>query len=45
MTDQAQSLIIAPSILSANFAQLGVELQRINQSGANWIFEINQVTL
>ena len=37
MTNPDQPLIIAPSILSANFAQLGVELQRINQSGANWI--------
>lgn len=29
--------LIAPSILSADFSQLGAEIQRIDQAGADWI--------
>lgn len=29
--------LIAPSILSADFSQLGAEIQRIDKAGANWI--------
>lgn len=32
-----QPLLIAPSILSADFAMLGAELQRLEQAGADWI--------
>ncbi len=33
----AQSPVIAPSILSADFAQLGAEIRAIDQGGADWI--------
>ena len=29
--------IIAPSILSANFAQMGNEIRRMEDAGADWI--------
>lgn len=33
----AQSVIIAPSILSADFARLGEEVRAIDEAGADWI--------
>jgi ribulose-phosphate 3-epimerase len=32
-----QSTVIAPSILSANFARLGEDVQRVVEAGADWI--------
>ena len=32
-----QKILIAPSILSANFAKLGEEIQAIEKAGADWI--------
>ncbi len=32
-----RSLVVAPSILSADFARLGAEVQTIDQQGADWI--------
>ena len=31
------AVIIAPSLLAANFARLGVEVARVNRSGAEWL--------
>ena len=30
-------LVIAPSILSADFSKLGAEVQAVDQAGADWI--------
>ncbi|HRW12922.1 MAG TPA: ribulose-phosphate 3-epimerase, partial [Syntrophomonas sp.] len=30
-------VLVAPSILSANFAQLGEDCQRLEQAGADWL--------
>lgn len=30
-------LVISPSILSANFAELGTEIRRVDEAGADWI--------
>ena len=32
-----ENLIIAPSVLSADFANLGSEIQMLNESDAKWI--------
>jgi ribulose-phosphate 3-epimerase len=32
-----EQFLIAPSILSADFAQLGAEIKRVEQAGADWI--------
>jgi ribulose-phosphate 3-epimerase len=37
MTRQNNDLIIAPSLLSANFARLGEELAAVEAAGANWL--------
>src|SRR5690348_7469607 len=34
---KAPSIIIAPSILSADFARLGDEVRAVDQAGADWI--------
>ncbi len=36
-TFQPEQVLIAPSILSADFAQLGQELQRLEAAGADWV--------
>ena len=36
-TTNARSLIIAPSLLAGDFAQLGVEANRMLESGADWL--------
>ena len=36
-TFQPERVLIAPSILSADFAQLGHELQRLEAAGADWV--------
>jgi ribulose-phosphate 3-epimerase len=33
----ARQIVIAPSLLAANFARLGVETARVNRSGADWL--------
>ena len=33
----SKSLVIAPSILSADFAKLGEEVEAIDKAGADWI--------
>ncbi len=33
----ARSLLIAPSILAADFAKLGKEVRAVDQAGADWI--------
>ncbi len=35
--DPARPIMIAPSILSADFAQLGTEIARLERQGADWI--------
>lgn len=37
MTADPSSVRIAPSILSADFAQLGEEVRRIEAAGADWV--------
>ena len=37
MSDQYSAVKIAPSLLSANFAELGIEVERLQQSGADWL--------
>ncbi|MCS1407120.1 MAG: Ribulose-phosphate 3-epimerase [Verrucomicrobia subdivision 3 bacterium] len=37
MLKSARNLIIAPSLLAANFSRLDREIQRANRSGAEWI--------
>lgn len=37
MPKTATPLIIAPSLLAANFSRLGREMERVNRSGAEWI--------
>lgn len=36
-TDKANSYVIAPSILAANFAKLGEEVDRVLAAGADWV--------
>ena len=36
-TDMANPIVIAPSILSADFADLGNEVRRLDEAGADWI--------
>ena len=33
----ARDIVIAPSILSADFARLGEEVRAVDQAGADWI--------
>ena len=33
----ARPIIIAPSILAADFAQLAAEVRRVEQAGADWL--------
>jgi ribulose-phosphate 3-epimerase len=33
----ARQIVIAPSLLAANFARLGAETQRVGRSGADWL--------
>ncbi len=35
--DDMTKIVIAPSLLAANFARLGVEAARVNRSGADWL--------
>jgi ribulose-phosphate 3-epimerase len=35
--DATRQIVIAPSLLAANFARLGAEAVRINRSGADWL--------
>ena len=37
MRGQAPSIIIAPSVLSADFARLGEEVRAVDAAGADWI--------
>src|SRR5208282_1036040 len=35
--DAARQIVIAPSLLAANFQRLGAETARVNKSGAGWL--------
>ncbi|MGO8701437.1 MAG: ribulose-phosphate 3-epimerase [Limisphaerales bacterium] len=35
--DAARQIVIAPSLLAANFQRLGAETARVNKSGADWL--------
>jgi ribulose-phosphate 3-epimerase len=35
--DAARQIVIAPSLLAANFERLGAETERVNKSGAEWL--------
>jgi ribulose-phosphate 3-epimerase len=35
--DPSEQIVIAPSLLAANFTRLGSEVQRANHSGADWL--------
>jgi ribulose-phosphate 3-epimerase len=37
MTQSQKSIVIAPSILSADFSRLGEEIQAVDRAGADWI--------
>lgn len=37
MTQPAKPIVVAPSILSANFSRLGEDVQAVDQAGADWI--------
>ena len=36
-TDMHQSVIVSPSLLSANFGNLEADIQMLNQSRADWL--------
>ena len=37
MTENKEGVIIAPSILAADFSRLGDEVKAVEQAGADWI--------
>ena len=37
MTEKKEGVIIAPSILAADFSRLGDEVKAVEQAGADWI--------
>jgi len=44
MTQSQKPIVIAPSILSADFSRLGDEIQAIDRAGADWIHVYDRPT-